>query len=210
MKKFLALTLTILIAGCATTDMTGYVDPKYRDHKISKVVVRAKGATLEEMLATEQKLSEKFSTKNVYAIKFSDLAPPTRKFTSAQEFKLMKKAGADSVLTVNIAGKDTVETYVPVTYHPGVTTSTVNMIGSTAYVNSYTTPGYTTGGYSVSSPTMATFSTLVDLRSGNRIWQGEGYTTGDGSYLALLINAGESAISDLEKNGLLPPIEKKK
>lgn len=209
MRKLLFLFLTIMVSGCTTTEMTGFLDPQYKNHQISKVVVRAHGATLEETLTAEQKFAEKLNTHNVNTIKFTDIAPPTRKYTLAQEAKLLKKTGADSLFTVYVARKDSVESYVPPTYHAGKTTSTVNMAGNMAYISSHTTPGYTTGGYSVSSPIMATFSNLVDLRNGNEIWRGEGYSSGASSYLDLLLNAGESAIADMGEKGLLSKEKRK-
>ena len=117
---------------------------------------------------------------------------------------LLQKTGADSLLTIHITGKDSVETYIPPTFHPGQTTAQVNQFGNMAYVTTQTSPGFTTGGYSVTSLVMSTLSSLVDLRNGREIWRGEGESSDDDEALALLVSAGEAAIEDLAEKGILP------
>jgi hypothetical protein len=211
MRNVCFVILALALAGCVSTTTTGFVDPQYRSYKVSSVVVRAKGATMEEAFAAEQKFAEKFDAHNIKVIKFTDLAPPTRNYTVEQEARLLKKSGADSIFTVYVAGRDSIERYVPPTYHAGQTTSYVNKIGNIAYVSTYTTPGYTTGGYSTSKPIMAIFSSLIDLRNGNNIWQAEGRSSGgeSSSYLDLLLDAGDSAIEDIINKGLIPEVSGK-
>ena len=106
---------------------------------------------------------------------------------------------------MEITGKDTRESYIPPTFHPGQTTTEVNQIGNMAYATTYTSPGYTTGGYAVSSSILNTLSTLVDLKNGREIWRGEGSSSGDEiSSINLILSAGEAAIGDLEQKGLIP------
>ncbi|MDB9457581.1 hypothetical protein PN473_04010 [Dolichospermum circinale CS-545/17] len=166
---------------------------------------------MEETFAAEQKFAEKFGLYNIKVIKFTDLSPPTRKYTLEQDVRLLKKSGADSIFTVYIAGRDYIESYVPLTYHAGETTSYVRKIGNMTYVNTHTTPGYTTGGYSTSKPIMAIFSSLIDLRNGSNIWQAEGRSSGGEfiSHLDLLLDAGDSAIEDIKNKGLLSEVSGK-
>ena len=205
MKKFLLLSLCVALIGCAETDMTGFVDPQYRNYQASHVVVRVKGAKLDNTFSAEKEFAEQLSAHHVKVTKFTDIIPPTRSYSPTQEAAILKKTGADSLLTVEITGKDMRESYIPPTFHPGQTTTQVNQIGNMAYATTYTSPGYTTGGYAVSSSVLNTFSTLVDLKNGREIWRGEGSSSGDEiSSLNLILSAGEAAIDDLSAKAIIP------
>lgn len=209
MKKFVLIGICALLTGCAETDMTGFVDPQYKNYHASHVIVRVKGAKLNNTFSAEKKFAEQLAIHDVKATKFTDIIPPTRNYKPSQENSLLKKTGADSVLTVEITSTDTREAYIPPTYYPGQTTTQVNQIGNMAYATTYTSPGYTTGGYAVSSSVLNTLSTLVDLKNGREIWRGEGSSSGDEiSSVDLLLSAGQAAIADLEAKGLIPKSKK--
>lgn len=205
MRKLLLLGFCAVLAGCASTDMTGFVDPQYKNYHASHVVVRVKGAKLDNTFSAEKEFAEQLAAHHIKVTKFSDLIPPTRSYSPSQETALLRKAGADSLLTVEITGKDTRESYIPPTFHPGQTTTQVNQIGNMAYATTYTSPGYTTGGYAVSSSVLNTLSTLIDLKNGREIWRGEGSSSGDEiSSINLLLSAGEAAIDDLSAKAIIP------
>lgn len=208
MKKLLLIGLCAVLAGCAETDMTGFVDPQYKNYHASHVVVRVKGAKLDNTFNAEQEFAKQLAAHHVRATKFTDIIPPTRNYSPSQEASILKKTGADSLLTVEVTGKDTTESYIPPTFHPGQTTTQVNQIGNMAYATTYTSPGYTTGGYAVSSSVLNTLSTLVDLKNGREIWRGEGSSSGDEiSSINLLLSAGEAAINDLSAKSILPNVK---
>lgn len=205
MRKLLLLGFCVAFAGCASTDMTGFVDPQYKNYHASQVVVRIKGAKLNDTFKAEQEFAEQLTAHHIKVTKFTDIIPPTRSYSPSQETVLLKKTGADSLLTVEIIGKDTRETYIPPTFHPGQATTQINQIGNMAYATTQTAPGYTTGGYSVSSSVLNTLSTLVDLKNGREVWRGEGSSSGDEvEPLNLLLSAGKAAIDDLSEKGVLP------
>lgn len=205
MRKLLLLGFCVALAGCASTDMTGFVDPQYKNYHTSHIVVRVKGAKLDNTFNAEQQFAEQLTAHHIKVTKFTDIIPPTRSYSPSQETALLKKTGADSFLTVEITGKDSVETYIPPTFHPGQTTTQVNQIGNMAYATTYTSPGYTTGGYAVSSSVLNTISTLVDLKNSREIWRGEGSSSGDEiSSISLLLSAGEAAIDDLSAKAIIP------
>tara|TARA_B100001989_G_scaffold247983_1_gene220938 strand:+ start:2758 stop:3450 length:693 start_codon:yes stop_codon:yes gene_type:complete len=218
MKKFYLLSFVFILAGCVTTNTTGFVDPDYREsgYEISRVVIQVNGATMEETQIAEQKLSEKFNAHNVQAIKFTDIVPPTREYTPKKTASLIKKTGAESLFSIYI-GKDKIESYVPVTYHAGTTTSSVNTVGNYSYVTTNTTPGYTSGGYSTSEPVMTSISSLTDLSKNRLVWKAEGQAVADSSlslteitFADLLVSTGIDAINDLVDKGILPEVIKEK
>ncbi len=205
--KFLAPLFLIILSACVTTKTTGYLDPAYRDssYTVNKVVVKATSDSMEESMLAETELVNKFSSLGVEAIKYTDIIPPTRNYETAEVMKLVKKTGADSMFIASTNGKSTIESYVPPTYHAGSSTSYISGFGNYATVNTYHQPSYTTGGYSISTPTMTTSSYLFDLKNGNTIWQAEGSAGGNAfsNYSELLISSGKDAISDLVEKGLI-------
>jgi len=207
MKKIPLLIVPIfLLVGCVTTKTTGFVDPDYRDvdYQISTVVVRVLRATMEETQIAEQKLTEKFNAHNVKAIKFTDIVPPTRSYEEDKIAILMKEAGADSVFSF-FTLRDTVQSYVPPTYHAGATTSQVNTVGNHSYVTKSTAPGYISGGYSTSAPIMVSSAWLIDLNKGKLVWKAEGEASGNEltGFSDLLVDIGTDAIDDLVEKGIL-------
>lgn len=214
MKKALLLIVPVfLLASCITTNTTSFVDPNYKlgTYKIRKVVVKADSTSLEEILLAENALTEKFKSLRVDAIKYVDLIPPTRNYSDKETAKIIASTGADSLFIIIAGTKSEVESYVPPTYHPGTSTSYISGYGNFATVNTYTNPGYTSGGYTTSSPIMATKSFLIDLKNANTIWQAESVASGDGlfsnTYTDLLIGAGTDAIEDLKVKSFITEVD---
>lgn len=210
-------SLAFFLAGCVTTSTTGFVDPGYREsgYEVSKVIVQVSGATMEETQIAEQKISEKFNAHGVQTVKFTDIVPPTREYTPEKIKTLIKKTGAKSLFAIYIV-KDTVESYVPLTYHTGTTTHLVNTIGSYSYVTTNTQPGYTSGGYSTSEPFIASMASLTDLSKGSVVWKAEGHAIADSSFSLkdinfsdLMVSTGIDAINDLVDKGILREAIKK-
>jgi len=210
---FLLIVFAALInlTGCATTETTGYVDPAYSNGTFhtKKVVVRVDGGTLAETDLAETAFAQNFSDLGVESIRYMDLVPPTRNYSEKKAMKIVKDTGADSLFITYVGGKSSVDSYVPPTYHAGTSNSTVNVIGNTAHVNTYSSPGYTTGGYTVSLPVLTSVSYLMDMTNGNNIWKAEGFSSGIEftSFTDLVLSAGNSAIADLKAKGLVSAVE---
>ena len=46
MRKLLCLIILFRVTGCASTDLTGYVDPAYQHHNLGKTIICIKGADM--------------------------------------------------------------------------------------------------------------------------------------------------------------------
>lgn len=44
-----------MVTGCASTDLTGYVDPAYQHHNLGKTIICIKGADMGEVFEAEEK-----------------------------------------------------------------------------------------------------------------------------------------------------------
>lgn len=186
MKKLLCLLFLLTLAGCASTDLTGYVDPAYKNRNIEKMVVCIKGADMGEVFEAEEKISLMLADYNIKALKYSEIILPTRE-NSATEGTLLRASGADSLLLVAVA-KGSVEDYVPPTYTYGKYGTSVS------------------GGYYTTDLVMATKVTIFDMQTGNRIYTADGKSDGGLSYISLLLNAAKTALKDMEKKGLIRKI----
>jgi hypothetical protein len=107
----------------------------------------------------------------------------------------------DAVLMLVQGQQYTDESYQPPTYHPGTTYGTI----SNGSVYLQTTPGYTTGGYSVSKPRMQFGAVLLDSDGFQEAWQADGLSRGGGavSFSQLTISASNETIRQLVADGLL-------
>lgn len=206
MKLFLIISVLLLSACNATTRLTGYVDPDYRENfQAHKILIRTEGLPLEEQKLVEEAFVETLSGYHVEAIKGLDVFPPTRKISHDKTLPIAKAKGADTVLLLYVGARDVQEDFVPPTYHPGTTQSYISGYGNYATVNTYTTSGYTSGGYTISKPLMAVFLTLFDVRNGKIIWEAEGTSGGSGfsDFSDLSVSAIKSGIEELYQDGLI-------
>lgn len=186
MKKLLCLMLLFMLAGCASTDLTGYIDPAYQNHNLRKMIVCIKGADMGEVFEAEEKISQMLADYNIKALKYSEIILPTRE-NNATEETLLRASGADSLLLVAVA-KGSVEDYVPPTYTYGKYGTTVS------------------GGYYTTDLIIATKVTIFDIHTGNQIYTADGKSDGGLSYISLLLNAAKTALKDMEKKGLIHKI----
>lgn len=207
MRKAAFLFCVLFLGSCAaTTQMTGFVDPNYRGKFIAQnVVVFGIGLPLDEQKILEETYIQSFAKYDVRVIQGLDLFPPTQDYTKLDFYKIAQQAKADLILIIDTKGRDVTESYVPPTYHPGKTTSTVSGFGNYATVNTQTSPGYTTGGYTVSMPVMRVNVYLKDIKTKNTIWIADGFSGGNGasSFSDLTVSVVKTSVQELAKEGLI-------
>lgn len=207
MRNFAILLCLLALTACnATTRLSGIVDPSYRDSfQAKKMIVMGFGMPIDEQKALETTLEESFSKFDVQVLKGLDVFPPTRDFSDKDTYKIARKKGADTILVISADGRDVSETYIPPQYHPGTSTSYVSGYGNFATVNTYTTPGYTTGGYSVSKPAMNVSVLLKNTKNRDTIWTAEGFSGGNAyaSFSDLTISVAKTAVQELSNAGLI-------
>ncbi len=81
MKHILLTALPVLIAGCASTNITGYSDPAYSGTEYDSTVVFASNLDLEKAADLESSICNEFSDRGVSCTTFLSLFPPTRGHT---------------------------------------------------------------------------------------------------------------------------------
>lgn len=214
MRTMMLMALMLLTACNATTRLSGYVDPAYRyNFQAKKIVVTSIGIPLEEKKNVEDTFIASLEGYDVEVIRGLDVYPPTRDLSEADLFSKARKKGADSILILSAHNREVHKDYVPPTYHPGTTTSYANTHGSlygntySGYttVNTYTTPGYTTGGYDISKPAMGVQVTLHDAKKRKTIWTAEGRSGGNAfaGFADLSMSAARTSVTELSSAGLI-------
>jgi len=199
----------ILLNACAFTDITSFSDPKFAGRQFSSVMVVGDQMPLKDRMAAEDILVKAFENAGVRAVRGIDYLPPTRTITEELFQQAVAQTAVQTVLYLALVDRTTSETYMPPVYHPGTSYSTVNVIGNTAYVNTYTNPGYTTGGYTISKPKAAYTSVLVEVTSGETIWTAEASSRGNAfaSFEQLTISASQETVKKLIADGLFVGVD---
>ena len=214
MKKLSILFCLLMLTACnATTRLSGIVDPNYRGNfQTQKMVVMGFGMPIDEQKALENTLEQSLVKYDVTVLRGLEVFPPTRDYSDKDIYKIAKSKGADTLLIVSADGRYVSETYIPPTYHPGTSTSYVSVYGNFATVNTYTTPGYTSGGYSVSKPGMNVSVHLKNTKNKETIWTAEGFSGGNAyaSFSDLTVSVAKTAVEELSKEGLIAPKEELK
>jgi hypothetical protein len=182
LQRCLALAgATIMLLACvARTSVTSFVDPAYRDTQtFSSVAVFALGVGLEERQIIEGTVAQRLADHGVRAVRGIDLVPPTRQVTEEEWSHEILASGADTLLLIAKVGQDVTHVYVPPTYHPGTISGTAQTFGNTTSMHLTQSPGYTTGGYTLSKPLATYTAVLLNVESGQAMWKADANSRGN-------------------------------
>ncbi len=208
--KFLYLFFIFVLSGCANTKITGFIDPAYEsNYEIDNVIVLSDGFSLEEQQSLENTFVEKFSMHNISTLRGLNVFPPTRKVETDKILDKLKSLNVDAVLYLTLKGKDISTTYIPPTFYPGTSTSYISTFGNTAAIRTYTSPGFTTGGYSIENPIISVDMILFDVKKENAIWRGEGVSDGNGltSFSDLVSSIATSTVDEFANLGIVADVQ---
>ncbi len=206
-RFFIVVTIFLSLTGCyATTAVTSYTDPDYRNTtKFQNVMVFGTGMNLELRQLCESETVNELTKNNAKGIRSIDYIPPTRELSDDEINEILIKTKVDSLLFITLIDTSIDSTYVPQTYHEGNSYSTVNVIGNYAYVNTYSSPGYTTGGYNIEEARATYESTLHDVKNNRTAWKADGDSQGDlgVNFKDLTVSASKETVLKLIEDGLL-------
>lgn len=168
MKRPLVLVVALLSA-CATTNITGFTDPDYRNKLYKSLVVVTPNLNLEYSSLLQGKVCKALQVHKAFCARGLDLFPPTRTF--------------DTSAIVQILAENKIDGYLLLTYGGGSTQS--QQIGTMTY-GSASVFGNTVSAYGSSTPVMS-FSrsdgysaVLIDTQTYNKAWIGGATTHAQG------------------------------
>jgi hypothetical protein len=180
-RRCLVLASAALLLACvARTNVTSFVDPAYREtHTFLSVAVFALGVGLEERQTIEGTVAQRFAEHGIRALRGIDLVPPTRQVTEEEWSRAVVASAADTLLLIAKVGQDVSHVYVPPTYYPGTTSGTAQTFGNTTSFNFTQSPGYTTGGYTISKPLATYTAVLLNVQDGQPVWKADAHSRGN-------------------------------
>lgn len=206
LRALLVLALGIGLAGCVSTDVTSVSNPALvKDRTFTRVLVATEKMPLDEALAIETETIRLLETGGLYAIGRSTVLPLTQRHSATEVDAVLDSHRFDGVLIISLTDKSVKQDYIPPSYTPGKTTSSVSMIGNTPYVTTHTTPGYVTGGYSITKPQALYEASFYDAVSGDRLWLATAKSRGGGTmeYVDLAKSMAAETVAKLKSDGLL-------
>jgi len=198
------LVMTLILGGCASTDITAFKDPAFKTVTFRRILVVANTSDLGERQNIESRMVESFQKAGIFAMQSLELFPPTRSFSGEQKIELLKNAKLDAYISINIGESGVEQTYIPPTQSTTKTEGTVRVNDNSAQYkeNSTTT---TDGGRTLSKP-WANFSTsLNDVSSGALVWIASSSTGGNAYATINTVRQSycDKVVTQLRKDGLV-------
>jgi len=100
MKKLLLLVSSLLVSGCAWTEITAFKDPAFKDATYHKILIMARLSELRYESYAEEKFGDCLSNQDVNVICAKQLFPPTRERDPNECVKIIRENGFDAVLFI--------------------------------------------------------------------------------------------------------------
>jgi hypothetical protein len=206
MKTVIAIIITLILTGCASTKLTSFVDPDFTNTTYKKVLIFYPSSDLDEKKEAEAIYREAFLEYGIKTFSSIELFPPTRNLSVDNMIEIMKEKEIDAVLFVEFTDAWTDASYVPET-QTTTKKGNVNVFGNTATYKEKSTT-YTSGGYYINKPRIQFVTRLVNLEKDHIAWIGSSLTKGNAfaKFHKLISSLAETTIEDLIKNKLVIPV----
>ena len=168
---FFCLVAAFISFNCASTQITSYVDPDYRDSSFKKILVTANTDKLDFRLKIENTISNNLTENGTVSVASYVLFPPTRTFTDSVKSAVMSANKFDACLIVTL-GEKGVENF----QNPIIASTTNGTIAPNGTVNTTTTY---LGGEFTSKPYAEFDLKLFDVKTGKMAWIANSITGGN-------------------------------
>jgi hypothetical protein len=162
--KFFLISLALLCAGCASTQMTSFKDSSYESAVYKRLLVVVNVADLEKRFYFESKMSTVFNDTGVYAKEGYKLFPPTRTLNDSEKIDLLRQENIDGYISVDVGESGIAQIYIPPTH---------------AHKNGARSEAIASSGYTISKPWAEYYAKLIDASSGKTAWISSAFTGGN-------------------------------
>lgn len=190
--QFLFLLPVVFLAGCAATEITSQLNPKFAGRSFGKILVHGNFQNLEYRKVAEDKLCAELGRIVGFAcFKSSEVFFPAEEHSAEEIASRLAELGVEGILTLQPTGSGTPSTFLP---HA----STV--IGSTV-----TDSKSVFGGYNPLKPTAHYEAILQSTSEGKVVWYATAFSGGNmyAGWADLITSASSKAASQLVADGVL-------
>ncbi len=200
MKGFLIGLLCVIISGCASTSMTSFVDPSYRNKNFANLLVVARSNNLSQRLWLESHLVQAFTEKHLSAEEAIRLFSPTRKFSEEQMRDTLLKYQFDAYLVVDVGETGVEKIYIP-------PTQAVTKTSHNTAADRWTSVTTLLGGGTIEKPWAQVRTTLCDASTNEVAWIADSFTGGNGyaSFSTVIDSYCREVYQQLAKVSLVLP-----
>lgn len=169
--KALLLALPLVMAGCATTRVTGYTDPEFMGRTYKSTAVFANTDRLEDAAHLEEVTCRVFAAHGVTCAKMTELFPPTRAHTTEDVYSTLSQRGIESVLVLTMRG-DNAQSHV----------AFLQSFGTATAYGEYSSAYGTTIPVRQTTRSSRSRAELLDCATRNIAWIGDANTEGRGRF----------------------------
>ncbi|HEX9452312.1 MAG TPA: hypothetical protein VF934_12935 [Burkholderiales bacterium] len=163
------LLAVAILTGCATTSITGFTDPDYRNKSYKNFVVVTPNLNLEYSSLLQGKVCKAIQARKASCMRGLDTFPPTRTFNTTEIVRILTDNHIDGYLLLTYGGGSMQSQQVGTLSYgsANVFGNSVSAYGSSTPVMSFSR----SDGYSV---------VLIDTQSYNKAWIGGAKTQAHG------------------------------
>jgi hypothetical protein len=191
-RFFLAVSLILLVSGCAATKVTSFKDTERAASKnYTRIVILAPLTDLENRSAIEKAFVLKFNEKRVSATPSISIIPPTRSPSKEEIIAKVREGGYDGLLLVDLT-----DSYRDQKSTPGYATT---FWGKRSILTTFS------GGDVVSLPRTKFRIELLDIASQHNVWVSSTLTQGNAYAGAetMAQSLAQSTVKQLTVDGLI-------
>ena len=94
--------IIILLQGCATTTITSFTDPDFKNKAFSNFIILTPNIDLQYGTMLQSKLCEKLKEKKIKCVEAYTLFFPTKEFTLNQKNEMLAKNNIDAYLEIQL------------------------------------------------------------------------------------------------------------
>jgi hypothetical protein len=180
----------LLLASCATTEVTSFKDREYAKSNYNKIAVWALMGPVSRQ-KVERALVVSLGEQGVSAVSLIDLIPPTRDPSGKEIKQTIQGQGCDGVLVIRL-----IDAYTKYSSTPGYSST---VWGKNSSFTTYS------GGETVSLPRVKFKIDLMDTDSEKTVWTSSTFTAGNaGAGGGTLVNSlASSTVKKLKEDGMI-------
>ena len=200
MKRLYLLLFSLSFIGCASTSITSFKDPAYRDKLLTKILIYVAEDDLKTRFDLEQEFVSILSEHGIPAIESYKLFPPKRKLKEEVMKDSIISNGIDAYLVASIKNSG-VETIRLPTTTISKTKGNINTFGDFESKTETTE----TGGGTFKKPWANIYTKILDAETGNTVWIADASSGGSAfaSFRDVYGSYCEEVVSNLFKDRLL-------